>query len=192
MSHYYDKEQTSPLREQSFVVDGLTFFTASGLFSKAHLDSATRLLINKCDLEGAETVIDLGCGWGAVSLILKRKFPKKEFIATDVVDRAVRYTKKNMKHNKLHIKVMQSDILEKVESEVDCILTNPPYVAGRKVCFAFIDQSFDKLKTGGSLQLVARHKKGGKMLGLRMEELFGNCDHIAKSGGFRIYKSTKK
>ncbi len=189
--HYYDKEQTSPLREKSLSINGLTFFTASGLFSKDHLDNATKLLIKKCDIEEANTICDLGCGWGAVSIMLKKKYPNKEFIATDIVPRSLAYTKKNAKQNKVNIKVIKSDILENVEQTFDCILTNPPYVAGRKVCYAFIEQSFVQLNDGGSLQLVARHQKGGKMLGLHMEKIFGNCEHIAKSGGFRIYKSTK-
>lgn len=190
-THYYDKKQTSDLREKSIEVNGASFLTASGLFSKDHIDNATKLLINKCQIEDAQDILDLGCGWGAVAILLKKKYPAKEFMATDVVDRAVAYTKKNMKLNRVDIKVKQSDILEKVEREFDCILTNPPYVAGRKICYAFIEQSFAHLKTGGSLQLVARHQKGGKMLGLHMEEIFGNCEPIAKAGGFRIYKSTK-
>lgn len=192
MAHYYDKQQSSPLNEKSISINGLTFFSASALFSKDHLDNATKLLVEKCEIEDAQTICDLGCGWGAVAIMLKRKYPTKEFTACDVVPRAISYTKKNAQQNKVSLHIIESDILEGVEGPYDCILTNPPYVAGRKVCYAFIEQSFEKLNSGGSLQLVARHQKGGKMLGDYMESLFGNCDHIAKAGGFRIYKSIKE
>lgn len=191
MSHYYDKKQSSPLREQSIYYDGLTLFTASGLFSKEHVDNATKLLIESSQLDDASSILDLGCGYGVVAIAIKKKFLDKKVVAVDVVDRAINYTKKNARENKVDIKVIQTDVLDGVDESFDVILTNPPYVAGRKVCLAFIDQSFAHLNKGGSLQLVARHQKGGKTLGLYMEELFGNCEHIAKSGGFRIYKSIK-
>ena len=69
MTHYYDKKQTSFVKEKSILVNGLTFTGASGLFSKDHLDNATKLLINKCQIEEAQDILDLGCGWGAVPFL---------------------------------------------------------------------------------------------------------------------------
>lgn len=198
MSHYYEKEQSSPLREEIIPVDILgrsfDFFSASGLFSKTHLDVATRLLIEKCDLTDAKTVLDLGCGWGSVAIVLAfaNQNSGLSFTASDVSDRAVLYTKKNAKKYKLDIEVIQSSLFEGMQDKTfDVILTNPPYVAGREMCIAFIEESFKHLNKGGSLQLVARHNKGGKFLGERMKELFGNCDFLAKGSGFRIYRSIK-
>ena len=201
MSHYYDKVQSSPLREEIVSVNVLgfsfDFFSASGLFSKKELDSATRLLIEKADLTNAKSVLDLGCGWGvvAVSLAVANKNSEIKFVASDVSDRAITYTKKNSRKFKAHVEVIQSNIFENSYFEnklFDVILTNPPYVAGRKVCLAFIEESFNHLNEGGSLQLVARHKKGGKFLGEYMKDLFGNLEFIGKQSGFRIYKSVKK
>jgi len=39
------------------------------------------------------------------------------------------------------------------------------------------------------LQLIAKHRKGGKMLGEKMLEVFGNMEEKAKSGGYRLYVS---
>lgn len=191
MAHYYDKIQTSALHERRIEYNGLHLLSASGLFSKDHVDNATKLLIEKSEIQGARSILDLGCGYGVVALSIKKKFPNSRVVASDNVDRAIIYTRKNAVKNKLDIFVVQSDVLSSVEETFDVILTNPPYVAGKKVTFAFIEQSFEKLNSGGSLQLVARHQKGGKSLGLHMEMIFGNCVHIAKSGGFRIYKSVK-
>ena len=197
MSHYYDENQNSPLREEiisiRFKGQLFDFYSASGLFSKQHLDKATELLIAKADLEGAKTVLDLGSGWGVVAVLLKINNPQKEFYASDISKRAVAYTKKNAEKYKLKIDVRQSDILKSFpEEKFDVILTNPPYVAGRETCKQFIEQSFEHLNKDGSLQLVARHQKGGKFLGEYMKQLFGNMEVIAKQSGFRIYKSLKK
>ncbi len=196
MTHYFDKEQHSPLREEQIKVrifnKVFTFFSASGLFSRAHLDIATRLLIEKCDLKENDEVLDLGCGWGAVAILITKRYKNLIVTASDVNTRAVKYTKKNARLHHLSITVKQSNLFEHLPEKYTCILTNPPYVAGRTVCFSFIEESYAHLVAKGNLQLVARHNKGGKVLFEHMKEIFGNGITIAKQSGFRIYKSVKE
>jgi 16S rRNA G1207 methylase RsmC len=52
-----------------------------------------------------------------------------------------------------------------------------------------IEKSKDFLKPGGTLQIVARHNKGGKSLSEKMNSVFGNVEDIAKKSGYRIYIS---
>ena len=52
----------------------------------------------------AKEVLDLGCGWGAVSLVLSHVNPEIKFTASDVSDRAIIYTRKNAR--KLKIKLL--------------------------------------------------------------------------------------
>ncbi|MEA3399504.1 MAG: methyltransferase [Patescibacteria group bacterium] len=196
MTHYYDEKPQGEIIEETFedkFYDRIfSFVSASGLFSKKHVDLASKLLINKCDLENCETILDLGCGWGPVVTVLSAVNPTKEFFASDINERALTYTRKNLKKNNARAKLSKSNILKTyIGKKFDCILTNPPYVAGREVCYQFIIDSFDHLNEGGSLQLVARHQKGGKMLAKKMEEVFSNVEDIAKKSGFRIYKSVK-
>lgn len=196
MAHYYDENPSGEVVEENFTTTlrgrMFTFVAASGLFSKHHVDNATKLLIEKCDLENSKKILDLGCGWGPVSVVLASIFKDKEFVATDINIRAVSYTRKNTRKYGLDYRVFKSNIFSAMEDEkFDTVLTNPPYAAGRETCFKFITQSFDHLEDGGSLQLVARHQKGGKMLEKKMNETFGNVQAIAKGSGFRIYKSVK-
>ena len=195
MAHYYDENPSGPLREEKIIVrlfnKELPFFSASGLFSKSHLDHATRLLIEKSDLSQAKDVLDLGCGWGVVGVVLKIQNKQFNMTCSDVNSRALTYTMKNAKKHKVDINVVRSNVFEKIDQEFDTILTNPPYVAGRAICFQFIEDSYKHLKKDGSLQLVARHTKGGKVLSEKMEAVFGNVESLAKQSGFRIYKSVK-
>ena len=198
MPHYYDENPKGEVKEieitETLRGKVFSFTSASGLFSKEHTDNATKLLINKCQIEEAKKILDLGCGWGPVITVLATEFPKKEFIGVDINKRAIKYTKKNCQRQGLkNVRVFSSNILDKLENEkVDVILTNPPYAAGRKICFDFINNSFEHLVKGGSLQLVARHKKGGKTLMKKMEEVFGNVNTIGKKSGFHLYKSVKE
>ncbi|MFP4523527.1 MAG: class I SAM-dependent methyltransferase [Candidatus Woesearchaeota archaeon] len=206
--HYYSKNPTSEVREERihFQVRGSTFTAigASGLFSKEKLDKATHLLIQHCQVDNCKRVLDLGCGWGPIVLCLATT-PQNfslakdcELFAVDSNSRAVNYTKKNLRLNInnqpknyiLSTLVKVSDGFENIQDQkFDAILTNPPYAAGRKVCFSFIEESKNHLLPGGSLQLVARHNKGGKTLSAHMESIFGNVKTLVKKGGFRVYKS---
>lgn len=195
MSHYYDKHQSSERNEKEVVVSILgnefSFVTASGLFSKDHLDIATYLLITSAQVPEGASLLDLGCGWGPVTTIFGFLRKDVSITAVDSSLRAIEYTKKNAKRYKVDASIFLSNVCEKVTGMFDVILTNPPYAAGRETCYAFIEQSFEKLNKNGSLQLVARHQKGGKMLQEKMEAVFGNVEVIAKKSGFRVYKSVK-
>ena len=107
---------------------------------------------------------------------------------SDVNERALKLTRMNAKQFDVKIRVKKSDLFETLDS-FDCILTNPPYVAGRKVIFELIEQAKDHLNPRGTLQLVARHQKGGKMLEKKMLETFGNVEILGKKAGFRVYQS---
>ncbi len=197
MPHYFDQEQDSPLRPTkiSFISRERTFSatTWSGTFSRDKLDRGTEVLLKYSVIPPDGRILDLGCGWGAVTLVVKSCFPAVDMIAVDVNERAVKNTRHNLTNNNLTgVLVKKSDGFEKLEGNFDCILTNPPYAAGRKVCFKLIEDSLERLNKDGSLQLVARHKKGGAMLDAHMEEVFGNVETLAKKGGFRVYKSIKK
>ncbi|MFP4118464.1 MAG: class I SAM-dependent methyltransferase [Candidatus Woesearchaeota archaeon] len=197
MAHYYDEDQDSQAREEEvrFTIRGRSYslLAASGLFSKKKLDNATELLIKSADLSEDESVLDLGCGWGPVAVVLKDQFPHVSMMASDTNRRAVKFTCDNARRNNVDVNVIHSHLFEKIDEDgFDIILTNPPYVAGRKVCFSFIEESYRHLKPGGRLHLVARHSKGGKMLSKKMEERFGNVADLAKQGGFRVYQSIKK
>ncbi|MGM5480460.1 MAG: class I SAM-dependent methyltransferase [Nanobdellota archaeon] len=195
MTHYYDSNQTSRSVERNITVQlagrKLSFITDNGLFSKNHLDNATKLLILTANPEENHKVLDLGCGWGGVAISLKTFFPSISMYASDVNKRAVATTRKNALKNNCEITTLVSDQFEKLPSDFNMILTNPPYSAGRTLCFSFIESSYRHLAPGGTFLLVARHSKGGKVLGEKIKEVFGSMDVLSKKGGFRVYCGQK-
>ena len=194
MDHYFSEKPTS--EETIFKISvnalGLSFemLSASGLFSKDALDTASKLLIEKSKISGTKG-LDLGCGNGVVGICILKKYPATEVVFSDINERAVKICQKNLNKLKLKGKVIKSDLFEKISGEFDFILSNPPYAAGRDVCFKLIEESFNHLKKRGTLQIVARHNKGGKILSEKMENVFESVEALAKSGGFRVYMSVK-
>lgn len=196
MAHYFDEDQQGPLRPQkvSFDVLGRSFTvtTGSGTFAKDGLDNATKLLIESATVLHESKVLDLGCGWGAVGVALKTAYPSCSVTMTDVNKRALMLAKQNLQSAHLDATVRFSFAFEKIPELFDLIVTNPPYAAGRQVCYQFIEESFDHLEKEGVFLLVARHQKGGKMLEKKIAEVFGESETIAKKGGFRVYKGVKR
>jgi 16S rRNA (guanine1207-N2)-methyltransferase len=173
----------------------LKFLTASGIFSVKQIDFGTRLLADNAIVHSRDVVLDLGCGYGAIGISVKKSVPSADVYLSDVNKRAVAYAGKNCAMNKAHCKLLNSDLFSHQDLKgklFNAILTNPPFSAGKSVCAEFIKESYLHLSIDGSLQLVAMHNKGGSSLKKIMFATFGNASDSCKKAGFRVYISIKK
>ena len=110
----------------------------------------------------------------------------------NVNKRALKLSKMNLEINNIkNAEVRYSNLYSAVKEKFNTIIVNPPITAGRKLCFKIIEEAKEHLEKYGSLQLIAKHRKGGKMLGEKMLEVFGNMEEKEKSGGYRLYFSKK-
>jgi 16S rRNA (guanine1207-N2)-methyltransferase len=98
MSHYYyyDKKTKSNEKEISSTVNNnkYLFITDNGVFSKNKIDFGTRLLLNEIDIDGPRKIVDYGCGYGVIGIVLKKKYPEAQLFFVDSNRRAVELTKK--------------------------------------------------------------------------------------------------
>ncbi len=196
MPHYFSEKQDSEiyLKKIPIRLKNMQFelYTAGGVFSNESLDRGTKVLIENAVIGDDWTVLDLGCGIGVVGISIKKQYPGTKVLMTDINERAILLSKKNMRLQMLEgIEARKSDIFSNTEENFDSILLNPPQSAGRELCFRMIEQSFHHLKPEGLLQLVARHKKGGAVLEEKMKEVFGNAKQTAKEAGYRVYLSER-
>ena len=137
-------------------------------------------------------VLDIGCGTGVLGIGAAKLF-NADVAMSDINKRAVMLAKMNCKLNNVKCEVFQGNLYEKIkQNDFDVVLSNPPQTAGKEICFQLIEQSKKYLKNKGSLQLVARHNKGGKTLSKKMEEVYGNVKIAAKKAGYWVYVSVKE
>jgi len=196
--HYFSEKPQSALRLYSltfsFFGHSLELYTASGLFAVKKVDKGSILLLScaKSLLHGKEKVLDLGCGYGVLGLSIQKIFPTIDLTLSDVNERAVEITKKNLERNHLKAKLVQSFSFEKIPEEFDLVLLNPPQTAGRELCIQLMKDAFEHLGKKASLLIVARHNKGGRTLSAYLEEIFGNVECLGKQGGYRVYRGIKR
>lgn len=195
MEHYYSREQKSEsnIKKISQRINGMIFefYTASGIFSKDKVDKGTLILAENMIIGKNAKALDIGCGIGVLGIAAARMLDAN-VVMSDINERAVMLAKKNTKLNSVNAHILQGNLYEKVkDNDFDVVLANPPQTAGKEICFQLIWQSKNHLRDGGSLQLVARHNKGGASLSKKMEEVFGNVRVIAKKSGYSVYASIK-
>ena len=127
----------------------------------SRVDRASELLIKAFRPSGS-SVLDLGCGYGAVGLFIKALYGDQQVCLSDINERAIEYSMLNASSNKLDVKVVKSDLFSALSGiSFDDIVTNPPIAAGKKLLTSLIEQACEHLNPGGALWMVAYHNKGG-------------------------------
>ncbi len=174
--------------ETKFLGVNFTFKTDNGVFSKEKLDFGTRLMLESLPLkELSGDILDLGCGYGVVSIILS-KFINANFDGVDINKRALHLADINKKINKtFDINFFESDVYENVSRRYDYIITNPPIRAGKKVVYDMLINAKDHLKENGILYFVMRKDQGAKSTIKDLETLY-NIEIIGKKNGFLVTK----
>ena len=170
----------------------LSFYTGSSVFSPKKVDNGTRLLAEKMIIPSKSKVLDLGCGYGVIGVVAKKICPNCQVYLSDINERAIMLSSMNSKLNKLKLIVRPGYLFEPwKDMKFNVILLNPPMSAGKEICFKMIEGSYEHLEENGSLQVVVKYRKGGKIIQNEMEEVFGNVETIARKGGYRILMSRK-
>lgn len=131
-----------PVRQEH---DGLTLCAHGGAFAGARLDIGTRVLLDALSggaLRWAQnpgtplTVIDLGCGTGALAASFALHHPDARVIATDRSAAAVRSARATMAANGVadRVEVTLDDAGSELPDAVaDIVLLNPPFHLGASV-----------------------------------------------------------
>lgn len=196
VSHYFSPVPAASSRPRLVRVHlggrHFQFRTAAGVFSRGAVDRGTRLLLDVVDPAGADRVLDLGCGYGAIGIIMAARAPRARVVLVDINPRAVALAVENIALNAVtNAEARSGDGCAPVAGfDFDLILINPPIRAGRPVVMRLLREARSCLRPQGRLYLVARTGQGARTLGRLMADLYGRVAEVARRGGFRVYEAS--
>ena len=159
-----------------------TFFSARGLFSYSEVDDNSLLLVeNIPKIEGK--LLDMGCGFGAVGIMLAKINTQVCLTGCDVNRIALRMAKKSAAANNIDALYLHSDCFDGVSGFFDTIALNPPIHAGKEVMYKMFRQAKQHLAPNGAFYIVIQKKHGAES-GLRyLAEIYEHCAPIYKKKG---------
>lgn len=81
--------------------------------------------------ENITRIAEIGVGSGAISVVLARKFPQLNIIATDICDAPLKVAGKNIKTFGLEKQIVlrKSNLIDEVHEPLGLVVSNPPYIA---------------------------------------------------------------
>ena len=142
-----------------------------------------------------QTVLDLGCGWGAVGVAAARSARDGRVVLTDVNRRAVRLARLNLERNRIdNAEVRVGPLYEPVADETfDVIATNPPFRAGRSAVLAILEGAAAHLVPDGRLVVVGKGTQGIRFYQEWLAAHWdGEVEVLGRGSGYRVLEARRR
>ena len=149
---YFKKHIDYTCKDHDFIFD-----VANTLFSSFKVDQGTDLLLRTLDVESPSHILDLGCGYGVMGIVLAQLFPDAQIVMSDSDLLAVRYVRHNSElNNTPNTQIIGSVGLELVPAgPYDLIVSNiPAKIGDEAIEQEFILTPFERLRPGGEFWFV--------------------------------------
>jgi 16S rRNA G1207 methylase RsmC len=174
------------------------FKTISGVFSFNRIDLGTKVLIEHMEIpEESSALLDLGCGYGPIGIVLGYESPLSSVYLVDINKRAIWCTKENIKINlpdqNKNVIALSGDYFDPLKNKnlkFNGIYMNPPIRQGRKQFLKLLNNIPVHLEQRGSFQFVIRKKMGAPYILKYLEDTFPDVkvEILCKRSGFWVFK----
>ncbi len=188
MDVYYKKDIVYPFNGQKF-----SFAIANTLFSTFGLDHGTDILIRAITASNPKTILDIGCGYGPLGIILAKLHPQAKVVMVDRDLLAIRYTTHNLARNHITNAIALGSLgVEAVQGEkFDLIVSNiPAKIGDAAIEQEFILDPYERLNNQGEYWIVVV-----SALNRLMPKIFREHDlhfeEIRKRHGHTVYRIKK-
>ncbi len=174
--HYYSEYPNSKVRifniSESLRRHLYIFKTLPGVFSFKKIDLGTKVFIGNMVIPVDHSVLlDLGCGYGPIGIVLGYLLPESIIYFIDINKRAAWCTKENIKINlpyiKKQYKTLSGNYLEPIKDKhlkFDGIFMNPPLRQGRQEFLELCNEIPKYIKPNGFFQFVIKKKMGSRFI----------------------------
>lgn len=169
----------------------LTIRSLPGVFSHGEFDLGSQLLLDSLPpLQGK--VLDFGCGAGVLGCVMSILNPEIQLEMCDISALAIHSSQATLAANGLTGRVFASDVYSDTDQDYQSIVTNPPFHSGLDTSYrateTLLQQAPNYLTASGQLFVVANNFLKYPPL---IEQAFGNCVTLNKTGKFSIYHAQK-
>jgi 16S rRNA (guanine1207-N2)-methyltransferase len=171
----------------------LALQTDAGVFSPGRLDPGSRLLLETAPPPPATgDLLDLGCGYGPLALVLASRAPGARVWATDVNSRALRLCSINKGAAGLaNVRCVAPDDPDLPRS-FGLMWSNPPIRIGKAALHELLSAWLARLAPGGEAFLVVQRNLGSDSLQRWLAEAGWAADRFAARSGYRVLKVTRE
>jgi 16S rRNA (guanine1207-N2)-methyltransferase len=194
VSQYFEPEPAvaSDRREVRLTLPDGTFdlLTDRGVFSRDGIDPGSKLLLLEAPAPSPiGDVLDLGCGYGTMTLPLAARSPDATVWAVDVNRRALDLCAENALRNGLE----NVRAVEAVPDDVrfTTIWSNPPIRIGKPALHDLLRTWLPRLDDGGEAVLVVHKHLGSDSLASWLEQEGWSVDRLKSRMGYRILSVTR-
>ncbi|MCS3492764.1 16S rRNA G1207 methylase RsmC [Arthrobacter sp. JUb119] len=137
--------------------------TASGIFSPAGLDKGTAVLLQYVPAPRGR-ILDIGCGWGPITLAAAEQSPQSEVYGVDVNERSIDLARLNATALGLSNVVVGTPESVDPNLEFDTIWSNPPIRIGKDALHELLMLWLPRLAPGGEAWMVVQKNLGSDSL----------------------------
>lgn len=190
--HYFSDAPTGPERRREVTIDlfgrTVTVQTANGVFAGDGLDRGTAVLLREVPPPtGSPRVLDLGCGWGPISLGLALACPGAVIDAVDVNDRALALCRDNADRLEVgrRIRVLRPEQVA-LDATYDQLWSNPPIRIGKAALHDLLLTWLPRLTPTGVAHLVVAKNFGADTLAGWLIQQGFTCVRTGTAKGFRV------
>jgi 16S rRNA (guanine1207-N2)-methyltransferase len=165
----------------------LELATDSGVFSPGRLDPGTRLLLDTAPPPPPEgDLLDLGCGYGPLALVLASRSPSARVWAVDVNQRALDLCHGNAAAAGLvNARCVPAGSPE-LPASYQLIWSNPPIRIGKPALHDLLTTWLARLAPGAAAYLVVQRNLGSDSLQRWLGEAGWQAARFAARAGYRV------
>ena len=191
--HYFVSDPSLPEKRRRIGVElrgrPVDVVTAAGVFSPGDLDKGTAALLRTVPDPQGTDLLDIGCGWGPITIALAQVAPEARVTAVDVNQRSLQLTAENARS--LGLTGVEAALPQDVPEgrTFDTIWSNPPIRVGKDALHEILTTWLPRLNPGGTAWLVVQKNLGGDSLQRWLAQTLTadfRVERAATDKGFRI------
>ena len=197
--HYFTSSPGSELRlrplEVTLAGEPRALQTAGGIFNPDGIDAGTAILLDAVPAPPAVgDLLDVGCGWGPLTLTLALLSPDARVWAVDVNERALDLVRLNAE--RLGMANVTAALPHEVPADIRfaAIWSNPPIRVGKDTLHEILETWLPRLDDGADAHLVvAKHLGADSLQRWLGETLPGDftVERTANTRGYRVIRVTR-